>query len=159
MKKTALLKKKVPMNKNRFANRMAVAAGFIFLCLAPGLTRAQSTPPGPVETPPKASPTARPQEETRPTDDFAGLTFTDEQKARIDQIHQNMKSRMDAVVKDEKLSADQKTAMLVGFRRLDSGEVFKALTPEQQSEVRKKVLARRAAEKEAQEKKKPSLPK
>ena len=34
--------------------------------------------------------------------------------------------------------------MLDGYRCMGRGEVFKALTPEQQLEVRKKMLARRA---------------
>jgi hypothetical protein len=147
------------MNKSRFAKRVAVTAGFIFLGAAAGLTRAQSSPAGPVQTPHRVSPVVRPKKDIRATDDFAGLTFTDDQKLKIDQIHQHFKSRMDAVVKDEKLSPEQKRAMLEGFRRMEIGEVFKALTPEQQIEVRKKVLARRAAEKEEQEKTRQPLPK
>ena len=96
-----------------------------------------------------AAPAARPKKDAPPPDDFAGLKFTHEQQTKIDQIHQDFKSRMDAVVHDEKSSDDQKQAMLFGFRRLENREIFKALTPEQQQEVRKKVLARRAAEKEA----------
>jgi hypothetical protein len=148
------------MKKNRFAERVAVAAGFILLCVAPGLSRLQSNPPGPVQTPYKGAAVTRPKKNIPPTDDFAGLKFTDDQKAQMDQIRQNMKSRMDAVVKDDKLSAEQKTAMLQGFRRMENGQLFKVLTPEQQTEVRKKVFARRAAEKEGMEKKqKQSLPK
>jgi hypothetical protein len=30
--------------------------------------------------------------------DFAGLNFTDDQKARINKIHEDIKARMDAVV-------------------------------------------------------------
>ena len=144
------------MNKNRLSARVTVAAGFLLLCAAPGLTRAQGSPPRPPQTH-KASPAARPKNDAQPTDDFAGLKYTDDQKEKIDQIHQDMKSRMDLVVKDEKLSPDQKEAMLEGYRRLERGQVFKLLTPEQQREVRKKISARRAAEQE--KKKKPSLPK
>jgi legume-like lectin family protein len=94
----------------------------------------------PVQTPQRASPEALPKSETRPTDDFiGGLNFTDGQKAKIDQIYQNMKPRMDAVVKDGKLSPEQKDAMLEGYRRQERSEVFKVLTPEQQTEVRKKL--------------------
>jgi Spy/CpxP family protein refolding chaperone len=144
------------MNKNRFAKRMAVAAGLLFLCAVPGLTRAQSSPPIPAPTPHRAPPVARPKKSTPPPDDFAGLQYTEDQKARIDQIHQDMKSRMDAVLKDEKLTAEQKGAMLDGYRRMEVGQVFNLLTPEQQKEVRKKVRARRAAEQE--ERKKQPLP-
>ncbi len=157
MKKHAPLKIKMRMNKIRFSARVTVAAGFLLLCAAPGRTRAQSTPPRPAQTH-KASPAARPKNDAQPTDDFAGLKYTDDQKEKIDQIHQDTKSHMDLVVKDEKLSPDQKEAMLEGYRRLERGQVFKLLTPEQQREVRKRISARRAAEQE-KKKKKPSLPK
>jgi hypothetical protein len=86
------------------------------------------------------------------------LKFTEDQKAKIDQIHQNMKSNLDAVVKDKDLNEDQKEAMLEGFRRMERGQVFKVLTPEQQTEVRKRVLARHAAEQQEHKKQQP-LPK
>jgi len=156
MKKHASLKIGMRMNKNRFSARVMVAAGFLLLCAGAGLTHAQSSPPRPAQTH-KASPAVRPKNDAQPTDDFAGLKYTDDQKEKIDQIHQDMKSRMDLVVKDEKLSPDQKEAMLEGYRRLERGQVFKLLTPEQQREVRKRISARRAAEQE--KKKKPSLPK
>ena len=134
------------MSKNRFAEQVAVAAGFFFLFAAPGLTRAQSSPPGPGRNRRVAPPAARPKSDTGPVDDFAGLMYTDDQKTKIDQIHQNMKARIDVVAKDEKLNADQKAAMIEGLHRMERGEVFKALTPEQQATVRKTILARRAAE-------------
>jgi hypothetical protein len=140
------------MNKNRFAKRMVVGAGFFFLCAAPGVTRAQSSPPAPVQPPRVASPAARPKSDTGPADVFAGLKYTDDQQAKIDQIHQNMKSRMDAVVKDDRLNADQKAAMLEGLQRMERGDVYKVLTTEQQATVRKVMLARRAAERAEQQK-------
>lgn len=140
------------MNKDRLAKLAAVAAGFFFLCVAPRLTRGQSSPSAPVQTPQVASPAARPMNDARPPDDFAGLALTPEQQVKIRQIHKDFKSRMDVVAKDDKLNEDQKAAMLQGFRRLENGEVFKALTPEQQKEVREKALARRAAAKGGQEK-------
>jgi len=155
MKKYASLKKWVRMNKNRFAKRVAFTAGFFFLCAAPGLTRAQSSPPRPVQIPRRLSPVARPARDTGPVDDFAGLKYTDEQQAKIDQIHQNIKSRIDAVEKDDKLNADQKAAMLQGLQRMERGEVYKALTTDQQAAVRKSMLARRAAQQAVQQKQPP----
>jgi Spy/CpxP family protein refolding chaperone len=143
------------MNKNRFAKRLAVAAGFFFLCAAPGLTRAQSSPPRPAQTPRRASPAARPTSDTGPVDDFAGLKYTDDQQAKIDQIHQNIKLRMDAVVKDGKLNSDQKAAMLQGLQRMERSEVYKALTSEQQATVRKAMLARRTADQAERQKQPP----
>jgi Spy/CpxP family protein refolding chaperone len=73
------------------------------------------------------------------------LNYTEEQKAKINEIRQNTKTRMDLVVKDNKLDSEQKQAMLQGFWRLETGEIFKVLTPEQQKEVRQKLTAQRAA--------------
>jgi len=145
------------MNKNRFAKRVAVAAGLFFLCAAPGLTRAQSSPPSPVQPPPKPLPVVRPKKITPPTDDFAGLQYTDEQQATIDQIHQDVKSRIDAVVKNEKLTAEQKDAMLAGYHRMERSQVFKVLTSAQRKEVLRRIRARHAAEQAVQNKQ--SLPK
>jgi len=148
------------MNNNRFAKRMAVAAGIFFLCAAPGLTLAQSSPPSPSSPPPSPMPTprkitswARAKKNTPPPDYFAGLKYTDDQKAKIDQIRHDMKLRMDAVIKDEKLIPEQRTAMLEGYQRMETGQIFSVLTPEQQKEVREKVRARRAAEQEEKKKK------
>jgi Spy/CpxP family protein refolding chaperone len=81
-------------------------------------------------------------------DDLAGLTFTDGQKTEMGQIRQEIKPLMDNVVKDEKLTPEQKGAMLDGYRRLEQRQIFAVLTPEQQIEVRKKISARRTAEQE-----------
>ena len=143
------------MSKNRIAKRVAVAAGFLFLCAPPGLTRAQSSPPTPAPTPRKTLLAARPKKDTRPTDDFAGLNLTDHQKAQIDQVHQSMKTSRDAVVKDEKLTADQRNAMLEGYERMERGQVFELLTTEQRKEVRERIRARRAAEHVEQKKHSP----
>lgn len=159
------------MNRNRSAERMAVAAGLFFLCAAPGLSQAQSSPPSqsnappspssapsPAPTKPKPFPMARPKKVARPTDDFAGLTYTDEQKAKIAQIQKDTKAHIDLVAKDEKLDADQKGAMIEGYERMERGQVFKVLTPEQQTEVRKKAHARHAVEQQEQKKKQPQPP-
>ena len=85
------------------------------------------------------------------------LNLTDDQKAQIDKIHQSMKTRTDAVIKDEKLTPEQRDAMLAGYQRMERGQVFKLLTAEQQKEVRKRIRARHVAEQE--EKKKQFPPK
>jgi hypothetical protein len=138
------------MNKIRLAKPVAVVGGFIFLCAVPGLTRAQSAPPGPVQAPKAASSGAQLKRDSLPADDFAGLNYSEEQKTEIDQIHRNTKALMDAVAKDDKLSAEQKDAMLQGYKRLEYGRVYKVLTPEQQRQVRQKILARRAEKQTAQ---------
>jgi Spy/CpxP family protein refolding chaperone len=137
------------MKKNGFPIRVAIAAGFLILSAAPGRIFAQSAPP-PAEGPPPtiAAPPA-PAQPSRARhqfeNDLAGLSFTDEQKAKIDEIRKNTHARMDTVIKDPKLAPDQKEAMLTGLQRIEAGQIFQVLTPEQQKEVRKKVDARHAA--------------
>jgi hypothetical protein len=132
------------MKMNRLAGATAVA-GFFFLSAAPGLTRAQGTQPTVVQPPRMVSPAVRPVRDARATDDLAGLKFTDEQKAKMDEVHQRMALRKDVVVKSDKLSADQKEAMIAGLGRMERGQIVKLLTPEQQREVLTKVHAVQAA--------------
>ena len=144
------------MNRMRFARGVVFAAGLFFLCTTPGSAHAQSATPSPESTAPKPAPVAGTPRVPSKGDDFAGLKFTDEQKEKIQEIHQNFKSRMDVVVKDEKLTADQRAAMLEGYVRMERGQVYNVLTREQQKEVRERIQARRVAEQEA---KKQSPPK
>ncbi|HYK51687.1 MAG TPA: hypothetical protein VEU94_18345 [Terriglobales bacterium] len=102
-----------------------------------------------------AAPAARANRSSRPPDYFAGLTFTDDQNVKIAEVHRNMKVRMDAVVSDQKLGAEQKDAMLAGLRRMENGQVFKLLSPEQQKEVRERIRAQRATEQGAKVKQQP----
>jgi len=138
------------MKKNRIKKQVKVAAGLLFLGWAPGLARAQDSAPGSAPPPHLASPEARVKKESHPPDDFAGLTYTDEQKAKIDQIRQTTRQRMDVVKKDEKLTPEAKEAMLEGYQRIEIQELFQVLTPQQQAEVRKKAAARRAEQQKKQ---------
>jgi len=150
--KTLLFGNKMLMIKIRLAKSLAVAGGLIFLCAAPGLTRAQSAPPGPVQAPKVTSSGPQAKKGSLPADDFAGLTYSAEQKTEIDQIQRTTKAHMDAVVNDQTLSADQKEAMLLGYKRIEYSQVFKVLTPEQQRQVRQKISARQAADQAAKNK-------
>jgi Spy/CpxP family protein refolding chaperone len=143
------------MNNNRFAKTVAVAAGLIFLWVAPGLTRAQSASPRSVQISKVAPTGAQANRDSLPPDDFAGLSYTDEQKAEIEKIRLDTKSRKAVAAKDEKLTADQKDAMLLGYTRMEYGRIYKVLSPEQQRQVRQRIHARRAAD-EAAKKKQPS---
>lgn len=126
------------MNKWRFA---AVAAGLVFLFNLPAIIRAQSSPPPPpaTEIPQKTLPPPRAKKAPAPTDIFAGLQYTDDQKAKISKIHEDMKARVDAVIKDDKLNPDQKGAFLQGFERMERSKIYEVLTPEQKVEVGKRL--------------------
>lgn len=134
------------MNKNRFAKQVTVAAWVILLIAGLGLGRAQGVPSGAVQTPRAASSGMHPKTDSPPQDDFAGLNYTDEQKAAIDRIHRDTESQKAAVAKDEKLTADQKDSMLLGYTRIEYFRIFKVLTPEQQKQVRERMHARKEAD-------------
>ena len=140
-------------NRNRVGEPMLVVCGFLSLLVAPGLVESQSNSSGAPATPPPASPAAPAKRDTRPIDDFAGLTFTDDQKARIAQIRENAKLRREAVIKNERLTQGQKNVTLEGLQRIETSEIFKVLTPDQLAEVRKRITARRAAEQQVQQSK------
>jgi len=137
------------MKKNGFVKRIVLLAGFLFLCAGVGLSREQTSPPAAAPLPQMTSP-ARPGNSASPPDFFAGLTLTDDQKAKINQIHQDTKSRVEAVAKDQKLSPEVKNAMLQGYRRIENGRIFDVLTPEQQQEVRTRKSAWRTATRQRQ---------
>ena len=134
------------INKYLSAKQAAIATGLLLLVAVSGFARAQGGSPALPQAPHNASPAAQAKRNANPADDFAGLTYTDEQKAKIDAIHRDIRARMDAVANDAKLNADQKEAMLTGYQRIERGEVSKVLTPEQRREVLKRERARQAAE-------------
>ena len=93
----------------------------------------------------------RPRTAGNSDDLFTDVTLTDEQKAKIGQIHQDMKSKMDVVANDSNSAEWQKGAMIEGLQRMERRQIFGVLTPDQQAEVRKKVLAARTAEQKKQQ--------
>jgi hypothetical protein len=137
------------MNKNTFVKRAVVAGGFLFLCAAPRLSLGQAIPAGAVQ-PTRRPASAQPRHSTPPPDLLAGLTLTDDQKAKIDQIRSETKSRLAAVTNDDKLGPDVKDAMLGGFQRIENAKIFDVLTPEQQRDVRKRISAWKAEEQKNQ---------
>ena len=140
------------MNKNRFAKTFAVVAGFIFLCAMPGPARALSAAYDAAQTRRPVTRGTQPKADSLPVDDFAGLNYTDDQKVEIDRIHRETESHKATVAKDEKLTADQKDAMILGYTRMEYGLLFKVLTPDQRRQVRQRISARRAADQASQQK-------
>jgi hypothetical protein len=143
------------MNKNRFAKVVAVATGFVFLCAASAMARAQSALPVAVQTQNAARLGVQPKRDASPSNDFAGLNYTDDQKAELDRIHRETESRKESVAKDQQLTSDQKDAMLLGYTRMEYTRSFKVLSPIQQRQVRQRMLARKVADHAAQRKQPP----
>jgi len=149
MKKPLSCGEELPMSRNRFAILVVVATGLVCLYAAPGPVWAQSSSPAAVQPKNIAPAGAQSKKTSGPEDDFAGLKYTDEQKAEIEKIRQDTKLSQDTVQKDTKLTADQKDAMLVGYKRLEYGRIYGVLTPEQQKQVRENIHSRRAADQSA----------
>ena len=154
------------MNVVRIVKRM-IAPGLLFLVAATlpaenqSQNQNQNAPLSPAQIPhtAKRAP-SRPKQKAVPVqDNLAGLTLTEEQQAKIDQIHQETKAKMDVVVNDGALDRAQKGAMLEGLERMDGRQVLKVLTSEQLEVIRKKELARRAAALEAEKKQQDQPPK
>jgi len=139
------------MNRNRFANILTVAAGMMSLLTAPAPARAESAPQSAMQALTPASPGPLPTSGSLP-DYFAGLNYTDEQRAEIAQIQHNMDTRRGAVAKDDRLTQDQKDAMILGYTHLENGEIYKVLTPEQRRQVRQRLQARRSTDQAAPKK-------
>jgi Spy/CpxP family protein refolding chaperone len=125
---------------------------------AAGVTLAQSpVPPAPKPQPHAIPAIARGNRLVGPMDDFAGLKLTDAQQAKVREILEQTKSRIDAVTKS-KLGPEQKGAMIQGYEHMERNQVYRVLDPEQQAVVRKRVLERREAARLDQEKTKQSAP-
>ncbi len=92
-----------------------------------------------------------------PLDDFTDLTYSPDQKARIEQIRENSRKRMHDVAIDTKLSPEQRGAMIDGIQRLERFDVYKLLTSEQQADVRKRAAARREAAQRDRQRQAPPL--
>lgn len=146
------------MNWRQSAIQVVVVAQSFFLFATPRPVHAQVGRPALMPTSHMAAAAVLPMRDSRATDeDFAGLKFTDAQKAKIDVVHQHMTLRKGAVIKSDKLDANQKEAMIAGLGRMERGEIVKLLTPEQQREVLKKAVAAHAATQGQQDAKR-SLP-
>ena len=140
---------------NSVTKQIAVAAGFLALTFAAGITRAQSGSQTPAQDQSQAAPAARAQHEGRMRGAMQGLNLTDDQKAAMKTIHESTKANLDAVNKDESLTADQKEARIHQLRHGARMQVVKLLTPEQRQQMKANVRALRTSRREQQQQQPP----
>ena len=133
------------MSKIAFAKSVVAAGGFLFLCVAPALALGQPNRPDAAPPAPMKSVPAPHGKSAAPPDLLEGLTLADDQKAKIDQIRAETKSRLAAVANDKKLSPEAADAFFRGYQRTENVRIFEVLTPEQQQQVRKRIASWRAA--------------
>lgn len=79
-------------------------------------------------------------------DAFVGLDLSNEQRAEVQKIRQDAEVHKAATAKNQKLTQDQKDAMIQGYTRIEYSKIFQALTPAQQNLVRERIRAWQAAE-------------
>jgi len=143
------------MIRNSITKQIAVAAGFLALTFAPGISRAQSSSQPPAQDQSQAAPAAPAQQEGRMHGAMKGLNLTDDQKAQMKTIHESTKAQFDAVNKDESLTADQKEAKIHQLRHSAQAQMMKLLTPDQREQMKANVRAQRAAHREKQQQQPP----
>jgi Spy/CpxP family protein refolding chaperone len=143
------------MIRNNITKQIAVAAGFLALTFAAGITRAQSGSQTPAQDQSHAAPAAPAQHEGRMHGAMQGLNLTDDQKAAMKKIHESTKAQLDAVNKDESLTADQKAAKTHQLRHGARMQMVKLLTPEQRQQMKANVRALRASRREQQQQQPP----
>jgi Spy/CpxP family protein refolding chaperone len=78
------------------------------------------------------------------------LKLTDDQKTRIAKIRQHGEERREAIIKNEALNQDRKETILQRLNLIETSEIFRVLTPDQQKEVQKRIADRRASEQQEQ---------
>jgi Spy/CpxP family protein refolding chaperone len=143
------------MIRNSITKQIAVAAGLLALTLVPGISRAQSSSQPPTQDQSQTTPAAPKQHKGRMHGAMQGLNLTDDQKAAMKKIHESTKAQMEAVNKDESLSADQKAAKTHQLRHGARMQMVKLLTPEQRQQMRANVRALRASRREKQQQQQP----
>jgi Spy/CpxP family protein refolding chaperone len=131
------------MSKLAFVKTVVAAGGILILCAVPELALGQSSESAAAPAAPMKAALARPGKSA--PDLLEGLTLTDDQKAKIEQIRADTKSRLAAVTRDTKLSPEAANAFLVGYQRNENAKILEVLTPEQQQQVRKRIAGYRAA--------------
>ena len=136
------------MNRNTMIKYFAFAAGLLALTLTPAMSRAQNSqqPPEQDKTQTAPSPQAG-----RKHGAMAGLNLTEDQRTEFKKIHEATKTQLEAVGKDETLTADQKAAKIHQLRHSARLQVVKLLTPEQRQQMRANIREMRATRKEQQQ--------
>ena len=133
------------MSKTAFMKAIVAAGGILFLCTAPELALGWSSQPGAAPPAPMKSAWAPRGKAAAPPDLLEGLTLTDDQQAKLDQIRAETKSHLAAVANDKAPSPEAADAMRRGYQRFENGKILEVLTPEQQQEIRKRIAAWRTA--------------
>jgi Spy/CpxP family protein refolding chaperone len=124
---------------NRIPKQLAITASFLLLSALPALSHAQNNAPDSTPGQSQAMHEKRGEQNAM----LANLNLTDDQKAKIKQIHEGTRSKVEAVNNDSSLSADQKEAKIRDLRRDTHEQVKKVLTPEQRKQFEENMREHR----------------
>jgi Spy/CpxP family protein refolding chaperone len=139
------------MIRTSITKQIAVAAGFLALTFAPGISRAQDTAQPPAQDQSQAAPATPAQQTAKRHGVMQGLNLTEDQRAAMKKIHESTKSQVEAVKQDQSLTADQQSAKIHELRHSARLQMVKLLTPDQRQQMRANVRALRAARREQQQ--------
>ena len=126
----------------RSLQQITVTAGLLALCGLPATVRAQDAAQGTVQAQDQAAPARHGHGQD---DELAKLNLSDDQKAQVKKIHEDMKTKMDAVRSDSSLSPDQQRAKAQEIRKSSHEQVKQLLTPDQRKQMKSDEMARKVA--------------
>ena len=131
------------MKRIRLMKQLAVTTGLLVMCSLPAALRAQDA-----AQPPQSDPGQQAMHGHRgqgQEGELAKLNLTDDQKAQVQKIHEDMKSQIAVVRNNSSLSPDQQHAKVEEIRKSSHEQVKQVLTPEQRKQMKSDEMARRAA--------------
>jgi len=140
-------RKCVRRNRTRVGKRVVVASALLLLLAGARLVGSQNNSSAAPSTPQTASPAVPAKANALPLD---GLKLTDDQKTRIAKIRQHVEARREATIKNEVLNQDRKETILQRLNLIETSEIFRVLTPDQQKEVQMRIADRHASEQQEQ---------
>ena len=129
------------MKAFRMLKQMAATAGLLAMIATPATLMAQETSQS---NPQSQDQSATTQHGHRHEDELTKLNLTDDQKAQVKAIHENMKTQMDAVKSDTTLTAEQKQAKMKELHKSSHEQVKQLLTPDQRKQMKADEKERKA---------------
>jgi Spy/CpxP family protein refolding chaperone len=133
------------MNKFRTLKQMAAAAALLSFCGLSAIVNAQQTTPSNSPSSMQGQDQPPPMHGQKGDDELSKLNLSDEQKAQVKKIHQDMKAQMDTIQNDTTLSAEQKQEKIKQLHKASHEQVKQLLTPEQRQQMKADEMARKTA--------------
>jgi Spy/CpxP family protein refolding chaperone len=130
------------MRSFRLLQQLSVTAGLLAMCALPAALRAQDAAAPQSDS---AQQTSHARHREGHENELAKLNLTDDQKAQVQKIHEDMKTKAEAVKGDSTLSADQQRAKIREIHKSGHEQVMQLLTPEQRQQMKSDEVARKSA--------------